>query len=146
MGLHMRRRTLLVAAAGGAVAATAAVGVAGHEKGATWLTKRWIAEVVRTSLPGTAIDGASLDRFALEAAHAHPVLRTRETHLGLAWRYLLGVPAEGAEQQQLEREIVSWFLTGSNFFSRERQSAEPVVYQGVVPACGNMFARYRDDG
>jgi len=144
MAIDRRRRTLLIAGAGSA-AAVAVLGVAGHEKGATWLTKRWIAELVRESLPGTVIDPASLERFALEAAHAHPVLRERESHFDTAWHHLFGLPGKGAEQQQLERELVSWFLTGSNFFRLEPESGEPVVYAGLVPACTNMFATFLDD-
>lgn len=144
MAFGLKRRHLFIAA-GGSVAATAVLVVAGHEKGATWLTKHWIAQLVRDSLPGTPIDEASLAAFALEAAHGHQLLRRPQAHAEPAWRHLLHWPDAGAEQQQLERELVSWFLTGSDFFQRPAGSAEPVVYRGRSPACGNMFATFREE-
>lgn len=143
MGMKLGRRRMLIAAAGG-VAAAGVLGLAGREKGATWLTKHWIAQVVRDSLPGTPIDETSLAAFALEAAHGHALLRRPEQHAETAWRHLLHLPDASAEQQQIERELVSWFLTGSNYFRRAAKS-EPVLYLGLPSACGNPFATFRDE-
>ena len=143
-----RRRWLLGAAAGGALALLGA-GTAQHARVAAWTSKRWVERVIREHLPGVEIDTASLEHFVIEAVHGHARLRTTALQAGAAWRHvrgILGLPV-AADQAwlQLERELVSRFLTGSNFFRVEDPRRETIVYGGQPAACGNIFARFRDD-
>jgi hypothetical protein len=138
------RRRLLIGAGAGAVACAGAAGV-------VWSSSernraRWIEQVIRSNLPGITIDEASLARFVQETLTS-PSMQSTRRRLGIAadaqvpW---LTRRIHRVEQgvEITERQVLTNFLIGSNFFRVSEPERETIVYYGGIPACSNPFVRY----
>jgi hypothetical protein len=138
------RRRLLIGAGAGAVACAGAGGV-------LWSSSErnrahWVEHVIRSNLPGVTIDETSLTRFIQETLASSSMQSTRRrlgiaAHSQVPWlaRRIHAVE-EGVEIT--ERQVLTNFLIGSNFFRVSEPERETIVYYGTIPACSNPFVRY----
>jgi hypothetical protein len=135
-----RRRMLIGAGAGVLVCATASWSYSERNRA------RWIEQVIRSNLPGITFDEASLTRFVMETLRSLPMQSTRR-RMGIAassqasW---LTRRIRSVEQGMdlTERQVLTSFLMGSNFFRVSEPTRETIVYYGPAPGCGNPFVRY----
>lgn len=139
------RRKLLIAA--GAISGAGVVG-------GTWIatqldgTEAWIEATLRKHLPGITLDPASLATFVSSFAGGRP-LRERQATLAIQLDQVASPIARHIQKsnrriEQLERLVVSDYLSGSNFFRVTDPMRETIFYSGPLPACGNPFAKFRD--
>ena len=143
----LTRRRFLMTSAGAALAGVAGTGA--YHGATPWVVRRWVMDAVRKNLPGVPLDEASLTQFAQDTLESPELLRSTRRRV-LVWAACTA-PAlvrrvEGAKRplEILERRVLSHFLIASDFFPAREDRSEPVVYTGLVAACGNVFARYRE--
>ena len=139
------RRNILIGAA-----SAAALGIFGA---AAWSPMRnyrasWVERVVRDNLPGIELDPSSLQTFVsymLEHERLRPAL-IRATIF--ADRFIPWLPAHISKARDglagLERQVLTEFLIGSNFFRVSDPKRETIVYHGAVLACINPFTQPHD--
>jgi hypothetical protein len=142
-----RRRKLLIAGAGGALA----LGIFGA---ASWSAlgnyrASWVERVVRDNLPGIDLDAASLQVFVRDILANERMQRPLVKATVFADRFVPWLPASIARARDglegLERFVLTEYLIGSNFFRVPDPKRETIVYGGSVIACRNPFA-FRSDG
>ena len=123
--------------------------------GALWFATQaddsgtWIEAVVRKHLPGLDLDATSLRAFATALAR-DVEFANRKVELALSLDRLAPTlvrvaPEVGAKIERLERQVISRYLLGSNFFRVPDPRAERIYFGASVPACGNPFAVFRND-
>lgn len=137
MNAISRRRVLLGTAGAAIVGALAWTPLGNYRAG-------WIERVVRDNLPGINLDPASLQTFVtymLGHERLQPPL-VRATIL--ADRFVPWLPAHISKARQglegLERQVLTEYLIGSNFFRVPDPKRETIIYNGAVIACRNPFA------
>ena len=105
----------------------------------------WVERVVRDNLPGIAFDEASLAAFVREILSGEllrPALHRFAVHTHHAAPWLsarMSKTREGLEK--LERQVLTQFLLGSNFFHVADPKRETITYSGSAIACNNPFVR-----
>lgn len=123
--------------------------------GAVWLAMRshdasqWIEAVVRRLLPNVRLDAESLAQYAARLAR-DAEFRSMKVELALDLDALAPAVVRIAPEvrlkiERLERRVLSGYLLGSNFFRVADPRAETIICTGPVVACGNPFARFRND-
>jgi hypothetical protein len=137
--MTMNRRTMLLT--GGAFAGVTAVA------SATVVTFAWphtrFARILARHLPGIRLSEKSIRDFT---SAYWPILMRRYGSAG-SWNRLVkhladeSLPGTMEATIRLEREIVTAFLTGSNFFQLKDPSMQTVEFTGLPVACGNPFRR-----
>jgi hypothetical protein len=146
--IDRRRRRLLAVGVGGATAALAGLGALKVSGAGSWSGRRWAQDVIRAHLPDIEIDATSLEAFAHEAAQDLPALSRFSVQAETGWLRLagwLGLRVATPEQlEQVERQLITRFLIGSNFFQLDDPRRARVVYASHPKACGNPFATFRD--
>ena len=137
------RRQVLIGAGTGVMACAAAGGAWSYSERNR---AHWIEQVIRSNLPGVKIDEASLALFVRKTLDSKPMQSTRR-RLGIAADQQMSSFArrfnaleEGIEIT--ERQVLTDFLIGSNFFRVSDPKQETIVYYGSVPACNNPCVRY----
>ena len=104
-----------------------------------------IATVVKARLDHLSLDQTGLDRFAADFVERLPPIPpgTRQRLTWLAWAY--PAYARVFRPSELETEMVTSFLLGSDFFRRGTDETRVVRYIGFYDpysmVCGNPFAR-----
>lgn len=136
------RRKLLLAAGALGLAGVGWLGLRPYDR------KDWIEATLRKYLPDINIDAESLAKFTTEMSQSRQFNDTRQ-QVALWMDHALPniarrLPKAGDRIERMERQVVSDFLTGSNFFRVADPRRELIVYGGAIPACGNPFARFRD--
>jgi hypothetical protein len=137
----MTRRTFfaLGAAAGAMVAAGAALLAGGY--------RNWVVASLREALPGYAFEPAGLDRFVADYESRHGE-RMKFRLLGAAERIIDVEPllpeAKAHRIEDEERQVVTEFLLGSDFFQHYPLAVKEIAYNGPVIACRSPFARFDD--
>jgi hypothetical protein len=141
-GFSRSRRRLLIA--------SGTVACAGVAFGAWSYSERnraqWIEQVIRSNLPGVALDEPSLQKFIRDTL-AGTAMQSQRRRLGIVahtrvpWlaRRIRSLD-EGVELS--ERQVLTDFLMGSNFFRVTEPRQETITYYGALPACGNPFATF----
>jgi len=136
-----RRRKLLIAGAGGA----AVLGICGAASWAQLTNHRaiWVERVVRDNLPGIDLDAVSLQTFIKDML-ASEWLQSKPVKLAVfADRFVPWLPAHFSKARDglegLERNVLTEYLIGSNFFRVPDPKREKIVYSGTVMACRNPF-------
>lgn len=132
----MKRRTFLAlgAAAGGMAAAGAVLVGNGY--------RSWVLSVLRQALPGYAYDPAGLDLF-IEQSQSRYSSAMKFRLLGAAEsiadaRWLL--PQRMARRiENTERDVLTDFLIGSDFFQLYPHGAKTITYSGRPAACASPF-------
>lgn len=143
--MTIQRRHVLIA--GAALAAAAS--------GAAWIAIRsehpseWIEAVVRKHLPGVPLDPATLQSFAERMAN-EAEFRARKVALALrldkATSSLVRLaPEVEGKIGELERLVLSAYLSSSNFFRVRDPRAETIYCVDDTPLCGNPFAVFRNE-
>ncbi|WP_162917344.1 hypothetical protein [Dongia deserti] len=133
----MNRRTFLAlgTAAGGAIVLGTALVVDGY--------RRWVMSVLRDSLPGHSFEPASLARFIDEYESLHD--EARKFRLFGAAETLLEarslLPQRTAERiHNEERQVLTEFLVGSDFFQNRPAGVKTITYNGRAVVCRSPFA------
>ena len=137
----MRRRTFL------AIGAATAGGIAAIGTGyaATGGYEIWIRSVLSRSLPGYSLDPEGLARFvttyeALQPSSIKQRVVAAAEGLLKAKSFL---PERKAKQvAEIEREVLSDFLIGSDFFENYPNGPKVITYRGAPTACISPFARF----
>jgi apolipoprotein N-acyltransferase len=136
------RRKLLFAAGALGLAGVGWLGFRPYDR------RTWIEATLRKYLPDINIDAESLAKFTTEISQSRQFNDTRQ-RIAL-WmdhalpKFARRLPKAGDRIDRMERQVVSDFLTGSNFFRVADPRRQPITYGGAIPACGNPFARFRD--
>jgi hypothetical protein len=132
---------MLIGLAGVAGLAAAGVATTAHVDG---FVRQWITALIRAHLQGASIPQAAIDAFVAEVA---PAFSVRHRAVAVFRTVLPGQPIAVASLErgakQLERDLLSKFIVGSNFFSIDPER-EPVEYAGDW-ICANPFARFDFD-
>jgi hypothetical protein len=104
----------------------------------------WIEQVVRDNLPGIDLDPDSMQTFVnymLGHERLQPPL-VRATIF--ADRFVPWLPAHVSKARAglegVERQVLTEYLIGSNFFRVPDPKRETIVFRGAVIACRNPFA------
>lgn len=138
------RRLLLL----GGMAGLATAGIAGTYTLERHPARRaaWVEDVVRRHLPGVRLDEESLAAFVqkvLESDLFEPKKNRLAAFANRTVPALAGrVRPLRRQLAQLERQVLSEFLLGSNFFRVADPARETIVHSGRFPACDNPFARF----
>jgi hypothetical protein len=141
----MQRRKFLAmgAAAAGSIAAIGTVYVA------TDRYEGWIRDVLSRSLPGYSFDPAGLARFTAEYDARQPFSIKRRV-LAVAEGLIDTKPflpeRKAKHLAEREREVISDFLVGSDFFENYPNGPKVITYRGAPTACGSPFARFEAYG
>lgn len=135
-----RRTFFALGAAAGAVAAAGAALLAGGYRS-------WLVASLREALPGYSFEPAGLDRFVEEYESRHgQVMKFRL--LGAAERIFdvdsLLSDAKERRIEDEEREVVTEFLIGSDFFQHYPLAVKEIAYNGRAVECRSPFARFDD--
>jgi hypothetical protein len=137
----MRRRTFL------AIGAATAGGLAavGTVYAATGGYESWVRSVLSRSLPDYSFDPEGLTRFV--AAYEARQPSSIKQRVVVAAEGLLKVksflPERKAKQiAEIEREMLSDFLVGSDFFENYPNGPKLITYRGAPTACVSPFARF----
>jgi hypothetical protein len=105
----------------------------------------WVERVVRDNLPGIALDEASLATFVREILSGdllRPTLHRLAVHVHHAAPWLSArVSKTRHGLEKLERQVLTHFLLGSNFFRVADPKRERIIYYGAAIACNNPFVR-----
>lgn len=135
----MKRRTVLIGAGAlGAVALTAGV-----LETAVLDRTGFFAAILRRWLPDAIVPDAEIAEFAaaywplMEKRYGSRVALRRLLHT--ADRLL--VSGEMPSTEALERDIVTQFLIGSDFFALKDPKSEPIDFVEISAACTNPFRR-----
>jgi hypothetical protein len=123
--------------------------------GSLWLMTRgsdsrtWIEAVVRKHLPAIDLDSESMSRFARSlAADTNFVSKRIELALkldALAPAMVRLAPEVRDKIEHLERQVISEYLLGSNFFRVRDPRVQTIYFGAAQTACGNPFAVFRSD-
>lgn len=140
-----KRRYLLLAGASGL--SVAAIGKWSIEQGAA-ATPQWIEAVVRRNLPGVRLDEESLAGFCQTLSEG-PLFDSLRKRAGVTAAQTLpmmtGRVAYLADAlDRLERQVLTEFLLGSNFFQLADPRTESVVHHGFTVVCAQPFAVFRE--
>lgn len=137
-----RRQLLLGGVAIGALATT----------GAGYLASAgpvdYFRAMLRYRLPDANISEGTIHAFANDAlskrnADFLPKLRVLSAGVRVAgYEGLTSLMQENPAFEQFDREFLTRFLIGSNFFQVPDPARDEIVYAGVLPACGNPFALF----
>lgn len=107
--------------------------------------KRWITATLERSLAGYTLEPNGLSLF-IAAYYARRQDNTRlrmfaaaEVLIDAKWALSQGM-AEDTEEE--EREILSDFLIGSDFFDNYPKGSKTITYRGPAEACGSPFATF----
>lgn len=135
------RRKLLI----GGAAGVAALGLFGA---ASWgrlknYRAAWVEAAVRRNLPGIDLDPVSLQTFVDDMLGSErmrpPVVRATV----FADQFIPWLPAQVAKARDglegLERQVLTEYLIGSNFFRIGAPKRAIITYHGPVLACINPF-------
>jgi len=135
------RRKLLIAGAGSAVAA-AIFGAASWSE-LTSYRATWIERVVRDNLPDVDLDAASLRTFVTDILATERLQRKEVKAAVFADRFMPWLPPNITRARNglegLERNVLTEYLIGSNFFRVPDPRRETIVYSGLGLACRNPF-------
>ena len=133
----MTRRMLLVSsvAAGGAAAFGAALLANGY--------RSWVVSVLREALPGYSYDAAGLDRFLEDYRPLH--LDGMKFQMFGAAESLFDARSLLPEQKlqyiaDEERDVLTEFLVGSDFFHRPFGETTQITYNARAVTCRSPFA------
>jgi hypothetical protein len=135
----VERRTLLIGV--GALASVALT--AGVVETAVLNRTGFFSAILRRCLPDAILLDAEVEEFAaaywplMERRFGKRIALTRLLHA--ADRLL--VPGELHSTEALERDILTNFLIGSNFFALTDPKAEPIDFIDMPVACTNPFRR-----
>lgn len=137
----MRRRTFLAigAATAGGIAAVGTVyaGAGGYQS--------WIHNVLSRALPGYDFESEGLARFvaAYEARQPSSIKRRMVAAAEGLIDAKAFLPEKKARQiVEIEREVLSEFLVGSDFFENYPNGPKLITYRGAPTACVSPFARF----
>lgn len=138
------RRLFLATGAGGAIA----LGVGGWQwwSGFAGSRARWVESAVRKNLRGVVLDQDSLARF-VQAVLAGRLIETRTqgmavfAHRAAPW-LTQRIPKVRQALETRERQVLTEYLIGSNFFHVVDPRREPIVWYGAPVACGNPWASF----
>lgn len=137
------RRRFLVASAAGAVT-LGAVGVI-QWNGSASGRALWVENVVRKNLPGVQIDPVSLADFVREILESDLLKASSRKAALLAEQVApwltLRVPKIRNGLEGIERQVLTEYLLGGNFFRVSDPKREAIVYYGHATACANPFVR-----
>lgn len=129
----------MAAAAAGGIAATGTVYVA------TDRYEGWIRDALSRSLPGYSFDPAGLARFVAEYDARQPFSIKRRV-LAAAQGLIDTKPflpeRKVMHLAEIEREVLSDFLVGSDFFENYPDGPKVITYRGAPAACISPFARF----
>ena len=107
------------------------------------VTAHAVAAIVRARLPDLRIAPAALSRFATDVVARWPI-GGRIRLLLIGW--IAPVYARICGPTDLESEIVTSFMLGSDLFRRDAGDTRPIGYVGFYDPytmiCGNPFARF----
>ena len=135
------RRKLLIAGASGA-AVLGIFGAASWEQ-LTHYRASWVERVVRENLPGIDLDAVSLQTFIKDMLASERMQRKVVKATVFADRFVPWLPAHVAKARNglegLERQVLTEYLIGSNFFRVPDPKREKIVYSGMIVACRNPF-------
>jgi hypothetical protein len=140
------RRRFMLAGAAGAIA----IGGAGVFSWNSFSGSRaaWVEQVVRRNLPGVHLDERSLANFIRDAL-AGDLLRPRArkvavfAHQTAPW-LTVRVPQVRDGLEKTERQVLTAYLLGSNFFRVNDPREETITYYGPAVACANPFVWNRE--
>jgi hypothetical protein len=131
-----RRHFLALGAAAGGMAALGAVLVGNGYR-------NWLVGVLERALPGYSYDQVGLDLFAEEHASRHAralkfrLLGAAESIVDARWV----MPARMMHRiEDVERDVLTEFLIGSDFFQLYPHGAGTITYVGRSKACASPFA------
>lgn len=139
------RRYLLLAGVSGVGAVVA--GKWSLEQASTTVPQ-WIEAVVRRNLPGVRLDAESLAGFCQSTSEG-PLFDSLRKRAGVAVAQTLPMAAGRVAYladalERLERQVLTQFLLGSNFFLLADPWTETVVHHGFAAACAQPFAVFRE--
>ena len=142
MSALTRRRLLM----GGAAAGALALGVGVYAGTATAFD--FYKAMLHAQLPGVNIPDAAIHAFADDASVGRNADFAPKLKMLAAGTRMLGFGAvAGAMRNNLgfekfNREFLTDFLLGSNFFQLTDPKTEAVEYSGLPRACSNPFAEF----
>jgi hypothetical protein len=134
-----RRRFLLLGGAAGALAVGGATGFAFTDR-----FRGWIRDTLEHALPGYSLEPAGLAQFAGEyyaKRKDHDALRVFAAAQGVIDAKWALPPKMAIDVQEEERQILTDFLVGSDFFDNYPDGPKTVTYRGLPEAC-NPFATF----
>jgi hypothetical protein len=138
--LISRRNFLLAGAGVSAILAAVAVEWVQHPGGAG----KWIEDIVRRNLPGIELDETSLHSFVGEVLASEQLDGKHQWFYSTAMmptRWLGSiVPVLRQARERIERQVLTRYLIGSNFFRVPDPTRETIFYVGTTIGCGNPFA------
>ncbi len=140
------RRTVLAASAVGAGATAVSLPVLFRSQNETNL----IRHILEKNLPGVLYTDADLQRLRDDVVRleyggrnkkrAFFLMATSSTVVNPEAVFATGRLA--AFYQTLERNVITYFLLGSDFFDVPKPVGATLTYNGYEPACGNRFANF----
>ncbi len=141
------RRNFLL---GGAALSALGLGIAGYA--ATASAFDFFKAMLRSQLPGVRISDASIRSFTEDAfigrqSDFAPKLRVLSGMVHtLGFNAVAAIMRNNYPFEKFNRDFLTLFLVGSNFFQLTEPRAEEVVYFGRPGACPNPFARFEPEG
>lgn len=144
---RLTRRNLLL---GGAALGALGLGVAGYA--ATASAFDFFKAMLRSQLPGVRISDTSIRAFTEDAIIGResdfaPKLRVLSGMVRtLGFEAVAAIIRNNYAFEKFNRDFLTQFLVGSNFFHLADPRAEEVVYFGRPGACPNPFARFEPEG
>jgi hypothetical protein len=135
--MKLDRRTLLFSGAGAlaiAGAGATTVGVKAHD------TRTLLGWILRRNLGDSLVTDSAVDAFAQAYGP------TFQAHHGfkhaVAWLADTVTPLDLGRIEAMERDVVTAFLLGSDFFLPDRRKTAPIQFLGLYDTtCGNPFKR-----
>jgi hypothetical protein len=135
-----RRKVLIGAGAGALVLGT--VGSLSWNRFADHRA-RWVEKVVRSNLPGVTVDEPSLAVFVsniLDGGLLKSSARKASLFAEQALPWLTArIPRVRTGLETIERQVLTEYLLGSNFFRVADPKRETIAYYGPAAACANPF-------
>lgn len=103
----------------------------------------FFGSIVRRNLPGIPLDDAEIRQF-VDAYWPGFLARYGPTK-GAGRRVVVALdamlPGETAMTEAIERDVLTQFLMGSNFFQLTDPSTDAIRFLDLASACSNPFAR-----
>ncbi|MGE0118035.1 MAG: hypothetical protein AB7S71_02190 [Dongiaceae bacterium] len=132
------RRVLVL---GGLATVTAAA--VGGTVGVAFLKHDFFASMLRRHLPGLALADGEIRKFvdAYWPRFIDRHGRRRARLLILTVRLDQVIPEEADVTEQIERDVITQFLIGSNFFQRADPGSETIAFSELPTICPNPFYR-----
>lgn len=137
------RRQLLL---GGA--AVGALGVVGGGYLASAGPEDFFKAMLNARLPGVQISRESIRAFAEDSLKNRnddflPKLKVLSAGArAMGYHNLAAAMKDNEAFEVFDREFLTRFLLGSNFFNVADPTKEEIIFVGVPPACANPFARF----